>query len=146
MLLSRDCSENLKGYFATNWSHLWLPYNGRLNYIKIIREPFMKQTVTYLNDPSELVVFFTSSIEHYTFDSFFGSLSVDSSPTEDVDKLSEINNCTIVSFMGEIVDLIVDSSIQVHKILGEVMKPTLQAGHPRMQAHALRFILKLPST
>ena len=31
MWLSRDWSEKLKGYFATYWSHLWLPYNGRPN-------------------------------------------------------------------------------------------------------------------
>ena len=28
MWLSRDWSEKLKGYFATHWSHLWLPLNG----------------------------------------------------------------------------------------------------------------------
>ena len=25
LILSRDWSEKLNGYFATNWSHLWLP-------------------------------------------------------------------------------------------------------------------------
>ena len=63
----------------------------------------MKQTVTYLNDPSETIVFFSSTIAHYTFESFFGSFPVDFSPTEDVDKLSEINNCIVVPFTGEIV-------------------------------------------
>ena len=58
MWLSRDRSENLKGYFATDWSHLWIPYNGRPNQIKIIREPFMKQTIIDLNDPSEPAFFF----------------------------------------------------------------------------------------
>jgi hypothetical protein len=29
MLLSRDWSSMLKGYFSTDWSHLWLPYNGQ---------------------------------------------------------------------------------------------------------------------
>ena len=28
MWLSRDWSEKLKGYFAIDWSHLWLPLNG----------------------------------------------------------------------------------------------------------------------
>ena len=28
MWLSRDWSEKLKGYFANDWSHLWLPLNG----------------------------------------------------------------------------------------------------------------------
>ena len=28
VILSRDWSENLNGYFATEWSHLWLPFKG----------------------------------------------------------------------------------------------------------------------
>ena len=64
----------------------------------------MNQTVTYLNDPSEPALFFSSAIENYTFDYFFGSFPIDSSPTEDVDNLSEINNCTVVPFSGDIVD------------------------------------------
>ena len=28
MWLSRDWSEKIKGYFATDWSHLWFPLNG----------------------------------------------------------------------------------------------------------------------
>ena len=103
MWMSRDWSKKLKGYFATDWSHLWLPYNGRSNQIKIVMEPFIKQIVIDLNDLSELVVFFTSAIEHYTFDSFFGSFPVDSSTTKDVDKFSKINNCTIVPFTSDIV-------------------------------------------
>jgi hypothetical protein len=38
MLLSRDWSATLKGYFATNWSHLWLPYNDKPNQIRVDRE------------------------------------------------------------------------------------------------------------
>ena len=103
MWLRRDWSENIKGYFATDWSHLWLPYNGRPNWTKIVREPYMKQTIIDINDPSELVVFFSSAIEHYTFDYFFGNLYGDSSHVEDVDNLLEINNCIIVPFTGSIV-------------------------------------------
>ena len=33
LILSTDCSENLHGYFATDWSHTWLPYNGKPNQI-----------------------------------------------------------------------------------------------------------------
>ena len=85
MWLSRDWLEKIKGYFSIEWSHLWLPYNGKTNQIKIVRGPYMKQTVTDLNDPSEPVVFFSSAIEHYTFDSFFGNSPTKSSPVEDVD-------------------------------------------------------------
>ena len=38
LILSRDWSEKLPGYFATDWSHMWLPYNGKPNQIKVERE------------------------------------------------------------------------------------------------------------
>ena len=28
LVLSRDWSAKLNGYFASDWSHLWLPYKG----------------------------------------------------------------------------------------------------------------------
>ena len=31
LILSRDWSEKLHVYFATDWSHMWLPYNGKQN-------------------------------------------------------------------------------------------------------------------
>ena len=74
--LRRYSSEKLKGYFSTDSSHLWLPYNRKPNQIKIVREPFMKQTITDLNDPNELVFHFSSCIEHYTFYSFFGKMPI----------------------------------------------------------------------
>ena len=55
MWLSRDWSEKLKGYFATYWSHLWLPLNGQPNKLKVNREPFLKQTVTDLDGSNEFV-------------------------------------------------------------------------------------------
>jgi len=33
LLLSKDWSNKLEGYFATEWSHMWLPYKGRRNQI-----------------------------------------------------------------------------------------------------------------
>ena len=63
----------------------------------------MKQTITDLNDPSGHVVFFSSTIEHYAFNSFFGSFPIDSSPTQDVDSFLEINNCKGVPLIGYIV-------------------------------------------
>ena len=35
LLLSRDWSTKHDGYFATNWSHIWLPYKGKQNKIKM---------------------------------------------------------------------------------------------------------------
>ena len=49
LVLSRDWSAKLNGYFATDWSHLWLPYKGSPNQIKVLREPHMKYNVTQLD-------------------------------------------------------------------------------------------------
>jgi len=35
LILSRDWSENLHGYFTTDWSHMWLPHNGKSNKIRV---------------------------------------------------------------------------------------------------------------
>ena len=63
----------------------------------------MKQTVTDLNDSSEPVVYFSSHIEHYTFDTFFGNLPGDSSPIENIQNQSRIINYTVVPFSSSIV-------------------------------------------
>ena len=42
LILSRDLSMKLNGYFATDWSDMWLPYQNSQNWIKILREPHMK--------------------------------------------------------------------------------------------------------
>jgi hypothetical protein len=31
LLLSRYWYEKLHGYFSTNWSHFWIPFNGKPN-------------------------------------------------------------------------------------------------------------------
>ena len=35
VVLSRDWSAKINGYFAFNWSHMWLPYKGIPNQIKV---------------------------------------------------------------------------------------------------------------
>ena len=60
MWLTRNWLEKCKGCFSTDWSHLWLPYLGRPNKTKIMREPYMKQTFTDLND----LVKFLSTLSH----------------------------------------------------------------------------------
>ena len=35
VILSRDWFAKLNGYFATDWSHLWLPYKGQPNKINV---------------------------------------------------------------------------------------------------------------
>ena len=46
LLLRRDWSAKLQGYFSTDWSHLWLPYKGNPNQIRVNNEAHMKHTVT----------------------------------------------------------------------------------------------------
>ena len=53
LILNRDWAARLKGYFASDWSHLLLPLKGTPNPIKILREPYMKYTVTKLGEGNE---------------------------------------------------------------------------------------------
>ena len=55
LILNQDWSARLKGYFASDWSHLWLPHKGSPNQIKILREHYMKHNITQLEDKNELV-------------------------------------------------------------------------------------------
>ena len=82
--LSIDWSKKLKGYFSTDWSHLWLPLNGNPNKLKVNREPFMKQTVTDLNESNESISYFSAQIEHFIFYTFFGDIPTDISLVENV--------------------------------------------------------------
>jgi hypothetical protein len=38
MLLSRDWSEKLNGYFSTDWAHLWFPLKGHTNMIRLTKK------------------------------------------------------------------------------------------------------------
>jgi len=53
LLLSTDWSCKLQGYFATDWSHLWLPYKGKNNQIRVKNKPCMKHTVSDLKGSNE---------------------------------------------------------------------------------------------
>ena len=86
MWLSRYWSKKLKGYFSTNWSHLWLPLNGQPNKLKVNREPFMKQMVTDQYGSNAYVSYFSNQIQHFTFDTFFGDMTTDISPAHNVQK------------------------------------------------------------
>ena len=55
LVLSRDWLAKLNGYFASDWSHLWLPHKGSPNQIKVLREPHMKHNVTQLEGKNEPV-------------------------------------------------------------------------------------------
>ena len=79
MILSRDWSAKLNGYFATNWSHLWLPFKGHPNKVKVDHERYMKHTVTDLNDANKLVMFSNSILGNFCFETFFGELEAETS-------------------------------------------------------------------
>ena len=55
LVLNRDWSTRLNGYFASYWSHIWLPHKGSPNQIKILREPKMKYNVPQLEEKNEPV-------------------------------------------------------------------------------------------
>ena len=83
LFLNRDWYEKLKGYFATDWSHLWLPHNGRPNKIRIDQERYMKHTVIELDDSNEPVLFTDTIMGNYVVDSFFGNLESGTSSVQD---------------------------------------------------------------
>ena len=57
LILSRDWSTKINGYFSIDWSHLWIPYNNTQNQIKILRKPHMTYNVTRLEVKNEPVNF-----------------------------------------------------------------------------------------
>jgi hypothetical protein len=75
LLLSRDWSKKLKGYFSTEWAHLWFPLKGHTNMIRIDRERYLKHTVTdleALNKPSSTDF---PVLGNYSCDYDFGNFS-----------------------------------------------------------------------
>ena len=75
LILSRDWYEKLHGYFITDWSHMWLPHNGKPNQIRVDGETFMKYTVTDLEGSNEPVSFTNNIIGNYSAESFLGSFN-----------------------------------------------------------------------
>jgi hypothetical protein len=75
LLLSRYWSENLNGYFSTDWAHLWLPLKGYKNMIRNDRERYMKHTVTNLKTPNEPASIDFPILGNYSCDSHFGNFS-----------------------------------------------------------------------
>ena len=53
LILIREWSAKLNGYFIANWLHMWLPYNKIQNQVKVVREPHMKHNVTQLEGENE---------------------------------------------------------------------------------------------
>ena len=53
LILRRDWSTKLEGFFVTKWSHSWFPYKNGQNHIKVMREQHMKHSVTQLEGKNE---------------------------------------------------------------------------------------------
>jgi ribonuclease HI len=94
MFLSRDWSEQLHGYFATDWSHLWLLENGKPNKIRVNRERYLKFTVTDLNDPNEPYTPPDDSPKVQGMDTYFGNFTAEVSTSNDPQQSSEIKTFT----------------------------------------------------
>ena len=80
LILSRYWSETLHGYFATDWSHMWLPHNGKPNQTRVDREKFMKYTATDLEGSNEPISFTNNIIGNYSAELFLGSFNAQRSP------------------------------------------------------------------
>jgi hypothetical protein len=93
MFLSRDWLEQLHGYFATDWSHLWLPENGKPNKIRVNHERYLKFTVTDLNDPNEPYTSLTDSPKVKGMDTYFRNFMAEVSPINNLEQQSEILAC-----------------------------------------------------
>ena len=92
LILSRDWSEKLHGYFASNWSRMWLPYNGKPNQIKVERERHQKYIVIELEGENELVAYNNTIIGNYSVDSFLGNFNAHTSPYLEHSVLSQVEN------------------------------------------------------
>jgi hypothetical protein len=90
LFLSRDWSEQLHGYFVMDWSHLWLPENGKTNRIKVNHERYLKFTVTDLNDPNETFTPSADSPKIQRMDTFFGNFMVKTSTITNPEQQSKI--------------------------------------------------------
>lgn len=96
VILSRDWYANINGYFGTYWYHLWLPYKGQPNKIKVYHEQYMKHMVIDTNDANEPVIFSNSILGNFCFDKFFGELDAELSPFSNSNTQFELLHCTYI--------------------------------------------------
>jgi hypothetical protein len=80
LFFSRDWSEQPHGYFAIDWSDLWLPENGQPNRIRINHECYLKNTMTNLNETNEPFTASANSFEMQGMNTFFGNFMTKISP------------------------------------------------------------------
>ena len=64
MLLTKECTKCLRGWFSTNFTQLWLAWKGLNNQIKIDVEPKLKTIIMEYNAPNK-VLFNQSNLSSY---------------------------------------------------------------------------------
>jgi hypothetical protein len=90
----RDWSKQLHAYFATDWSHLWLPENGQPNKIRINGECYLKHSMKDLNDANEPFTASTNSLEMQGMNAFFGNFMEETSPITNPEQQLDLMTCT----------------------------------------------------
>ena len=60
LILGRDLARRLNGYIAADFSHMWLPWKGLTNQIKIESTPRLRLTITENGEPNEILFAETS--------------------------------------------------------------------------------------
>jgi len=117
LILSRDWSEKLHGYISTDWSHMWLPYKGKPNQIKIDREKHMTHIVTDFEQENQPIAFNNNILGNYSSGSFFGNFTAQPSPFSVNNSKSQIENYSqtyrsrCFNVTEETVNKIVDNSL-----------------------------------
>lgn len=56
LLLSINWSSTLNGYWATDFKHLWLPWKGVTNHIKVLSEPYLLNPITEYNRANQVAL------------------------------------------------------------------------------------------
>lgn len=90
LILSMDWSKKLHGYFTIDWSHMWLPHNGKPKQIRVDQEKFMKYKVNDVEGSNEPIAFTNNIIGNYLAESFLGSFNSQWSPFPDNAIVSQI--------------------------------------------------------
>jgi len=80
LILSKDLFEKLLGYISTEYSHMWPPYNGKPNQIRINYEKHLTHTVTKFEEENKPVAFNNNILGNYSIESFFGNFNAQQSP------------------------------------------------------------------
>jgi len=117
LILSRDWSEKLHGYISTDWSHMWLPYKGKPNQIKIDQEKHMTHTVTEFEQENQPIAFNNNILGNYSSESFFGNFAAQSSPfsvnhsTSQIENYSQTDRSRCFNVTEKTVNNIVDNSL-----------------------------------